>query len=96
VWVIAGEAGYRFTNAQVINGYNASTNPNGYKTDVGDLVVGLDMSLGVVTSKTGSEGVYTYKAEYKGILKHIDATYTSGTETLNLIWMTPTPSTVTP
>lgn len=95
VWVVAGE-NYHFTNEKVINGYNASTNPNGYKTDVGDLVVGLDMSLGVVTSKTGSEGVYTYEAEYKGILQHLNATYTSNTETLNLIWMTPTPSTVTP
>ena len=95
VWVVADES-YHFTNEKVINGYNASTNPNGYKTDVGDLVVGLDMSLGVVTSKAGSEGVYTYEAEYKGILKHMDATYTSSTETLNLIWMAPTLSTVTP
>lgn len=89
LWAVAGQQGYQFTLAKVVNGYNSSTNPDGYKVDIGDTIIGKDGTVGVVEAKTGTEGNYTFTAYYKDKLNMLDATYTSGTETLNLVLITP-------
>ena len=89
LWAVAGQQGYQFTLAKVVNGYNSSTNPDGYKVDIGDTIIGKDGTIGVVEAKTGTEGNYTFTAYYKDKLNMLDATYTSNTETLNLVLITP-------